>query len=472
MNTSMAAEEAEKRKNEALLSSINPILDNIIDQLSEVDFTELADLRGKNMQIPNKVYVVGTVEELLKQLSLFGSNICYKNNTVFLYNGQFWDGIEQAEFKRFLSQSARKLGVEFYTSKHYEFADKLERQFQLSASLPTPPQTKNKTLVNLKNGTLEISEKETIIRAFDPKDFLRYQLPFDYDEKEKCVLYDKFLQEVLPDEELRDVVHEFIGYVFLRYMKLEKVLVMDGEGSNGKSTLGDIVSALVGKVNITNFSLEALNKETARFEIVGKLLNFSSENKKGLSSELLKAIASREPIQVKRLYEQPFSTDDLPRLIMNTNGIPLDQGESTYAFIRRFLIIPFDVTIADDKKDIELGNKIISKELGGVFNRVLEGIIRLKRTKGFTKSAIIDSAINEFKKDLDSVQQFIDDEGLKPSTTHKKEVQDVYILYRNYCDDSGKRPLSKPKFLKSIKKQGFEVERGTGNKLVVWGSFS
>jgi putative DNA primase/helicase len=54
-------------------------------------------------------------------------------------------------------------------------------------------------------------------------------------------------------------------------------------------------------------------------------------------------------------------------MIFNANELPRDE-EQTNAFFRRFIIVPFDVTIPAEEQDRKLHRKIIDGELAGAFN--------------------------------------------------------------------------------------------------------
>jgi putative DNA primase/helicase len=73
---------------------------------------------------------------------------------------------------------------------------------------------------------------------------------------------------------------------------------------------------------------------------------------------------------------------DYAKLIFNCNELPKDV-EQTEAYFRRFLIIPFNVTIPEHEQDKELAKKIIDNELSGVFNWVLSGLKRLLMQQRF-----------------------------------------------------------------------------------------
>jgi putative DNA primase/helicase len=79
-----------------------------------------------------------------------------------------------------------------------------------------------------------------------------------------------------------------------------------------------------------------------------------------------------------------FILKQYAKLIFNCNELPKDV-EHTNAYFRRFLIIPFDVTIPPHEQDKNLHTKIIENELSGVFNWVLEGLNRLLEQKRFSE---------------------------------------------------------------------------------------
>jgi putative DNA primase/helicase len=60
-------------------------------------------------------------------------------------------------------------------------------------------------------------------------------LPFEFDETATCPMFQKYLDEVLPEKELQHIVAEFFGYVFTKGLKMEKALLLYGSGANGKS---------------------------------------------------------------------------------------------------------------------------------------------------------------------------------------------------------------------------------------------
>lgn len=159
------------------------ILKELINKISPVDFRDYTKIIGENKSLQKKHYLVSVIEILLKIASDNNYNICRKDEMVFLYNTEFWENIEHNEFKDFLGKVALKMGVQKFDAKLHSFKDELYKQFLSDAGFSKLNTNINKTLINLKNGTFEISLEYQKLRPFKQSDFMTYQLPFSYDEK-------------------------------------------------------------------------------------------------------------------------------------------------------------------------------------------------------------------------------------------------------------------------------------------------
>ena len=311
-----------------------------------------------------------------------------------------------------------------------------------------------KALVNLKNGTFEITADSQELRPFNPADFLKYQLPFIYNEEAKAPIFAAYLNRVLPETELQDIVSEFFGYVFTRKLKLEKALLLYGSGANGKSVLFDVMNALLGRENTANYSLSDLMAEHNRAQIAHKLLNYGSEINASVTKDVFKNLVSGEAIMARLKYGNSFLMEDYAKLCFNCNELPKDI-EQTEAYFRRLLIVPFRVVIPEAEQDKELAQKIVAAELSGVFNWVLAGLRRLLTNKKFTASKIVEDVLSDYKRESDSVACYLDESEHEPAGL----LKDVYTDYRDYCVKSGIKALGKQKFRKRLESHSFEVER-------------
>lgn len=436
--------EQEKQKTHKAYTKIlssSEILKKSLDDIKKIDFKEKAFGKEYNekLKLAKKHYLVTVIDEILRIAELKGWQLCVHDLQIYVYNGVFWNTIKSEQFQTFLGLAAEKMGVDRYDAKLFSFREELFKQFINTAYLPNPEKVKNLVLLNCKNGTLEITEKGFVLRKHKPEDFLTYVLSFEYDEVKKAPMYNKFLNEIL-EEEKQKVLAEYFAYIFVspKVLKLEKVLMLYGGGSNGKSVIYEIMSVLLGSENVTNYSLENLTDNTGYYRamISGKLLNYASEISNRIDPTIFKQIASGETITGRLPYGKPINVDDYAKLIFNTNDLPRTT-ETTHAFFRRFLIIHFDKTIPEKQQDRELANKIIESELSGVLNWILEGLKRLLSQKGFSYSKAIEKALNAYKVNADEVRQFLNDNNYQSSENEVVLLQKLYNDFKVFCYNEG-----------------------------------
>jgi putative DNA primase/helicase len=403
-----------------------------------------------------------SIEEILRLAIQNRWGICRKHDFIYLYNGAYWCLLDVEELKTFLGEASEKMGLDKYKSRYYQFKDHLHKQFLATANLPTPQRPPNQVLVNLQNGTFEITTSDTQLRVFSRDDFITYQLPFKYDKSAKAPMFDTYLNQVLPDKERQDVLAEYLGYVFIPpgTLKLEKTLLLYGSGANGKSVFFEVVNALLGPENVSSYSLQSLTNENGyyRAKLANMLVNYASEINGSLETAIFKQLVSGEPVEARLPYGDPFTLTHYAKLIFNCNELPKDV-EHTNAYFRRFMIVPFDITIPEEHQDKELSKRIINQELSGVFNWVLEGLNRLLVQRKFSNCEAARLQVEQYKKQSDSVQMFLSDENYQPSIQDNSPLKDLFSEYRIYCIDNGYRACSVKTFSDRLRNQNFVFER-------------
>jgi len=462
----------EKLKKGKEVFSRSKIFKELLDQIDIVDFEALARAKGRTTgKLTREDYVVLSIEHILRLAKSNKWGLCKRDDSSYLYNGSYWVEINPEELKDFLGRAVEKMGVDKILAGFCQFRKLLFDQFLSAGYLPSPEPSKDTVLINLKNGTFEISPSGTRLRPFDSSDFLTYQLPFDYNPDAKAPIFEAYLNRVLPDKERQNVLAEYLGYVFIKhgskFLKEEKALVLYGTGANGKSVFFEIVNALLGKENVSSYSLQSLtgDNEYYRAKIANKLVNYVSEINSKLESSNFKMLVSGEPIEARLLYKDPFTLYDYAKLIFNCNELPKDV-EHTEAYFRRFLIIPFDVRIPEEEQDKNLHNKIIDNELSGVFNWVLDGLKRLLLQKGFSECKASKQALENYKKESDTVRLFLDENEYRVSKIEEKPMKDLFNEYRNYCLESGFKTCSVKTFSDRLKNLNYQILKRNFGRVV------
>ena len=461
------------------------LLSLILSKVKKQSFADLIDkqsgikynhqqyyTKDGNLKIPLPIYAVVGNRYMYEVVESTGMAIAqlYSNDADakvgYLFTGKYWIQLSQGVILDLLRGVLIKMGYDPLQCHTAGFGKLLTETFWCNA--PKTPTTDNKkTFINLENTTLEINADGSITqRKHCKEDFMLYCLPYHYNPNAICPIFTKYLNRVLPDKESQIVLQELLGSIFTKH-KLEKIGVLFGDGSNGKSVLLLIMNALLGKENMSQWSLKALttdgNAANNRANLFGKLLNFAPEmDSKGQQAhELIKAMASCETIQGKLLYKNTFQFECTCRLMFNANKFISDVEHST-GFWRRWLIIVFGETITDAEKDPDLHNKIIANELPGILNWIIEGAIRLHKNKGkFSPCKKSDDALAEQKLDSDIVAQWIEDNGYVANEISSISLSDLYLDFCKYANNRGYKNLPVDKTISDrLRKLKFTERKG------------
>jgi len=501
----VAAEQAKLFKRDILKKVYSiPALENILIQTSPIDYAIESHLRDEDDGILRKISLlhdeldkgvdekrrVEILEEInkfdpeeeVKYLVLIEKLISNSENHKFgigleeesfqplYYNGCFWELMTLPLLKEFLAEIATKSGFNYYKMRITKNLNKLHDQFSTVAILPTHKHAKNEAMINLLNGTYVITKAEKGLRDFRKEDYFKYQLPFKYDRQAECQEFHKFLDKVLPEVESQMILSEYLAYIFVKGLKLEKCLILYGTGSNGKSVIFDIVHALLGSDNVCTYTLSNLCNENGYFraQLGNYLLNYSSElggNKNNV--DMFKKLVSNEPIDARSPYGKPFILREYGKFMFNANKLPYGI-EFTNAFWRRFIFLSFDVTIEEKDQEKGLADRIISTELSGIFNWVLEGLERLLMNEKFTESPKSIELLESLKTESDTVAMFLTAKNYLPShkDKHKVTCADIYKEYKLYCKkEDMEDSIVKPKeFRNRLKLHKYTVTMTNGGK--------
>ncbi|GAB6044830.1 phage/plasmid primase, P4 family [Caminibacter profundus] len=427
---------------------------NIFEYLKELGWKPKYDNKGNYLPPKQKEIKVGLIEYLLNLAKNKDWKIIKdESDTIYIYNGAYWIPFSKSEIIEFLRNFSLKVGLPLLEAKDEAFIEKLYKQ--LISALPIRKRKKSAlNLINLQNVTFNIETMQ--LQDFNPNDFLTYQLPFEYNPNAVNHLWLNFLDEVLPDKNTQRTLQEILGSIFIKNIKLEYAYFLYGSGANGKSVIMEVLKALLGTNNLSFHSIEDLNKEYNRAELKDKILNVASEAEtREIKSDLFKKLASGEPVIARHLYGRPFEMENYAKLLFLVNRLKLKSIEYTEGFFRRFLIIPFNVTIPKEKRDKKLHLKIINKGLDGVLNWIIEGAKSILVNEDIYISVECEKAFKKFIRDIDSVIQFLDNNNLGKSNYDRYYTSDLIKDYRTWCFENGLKSLGRNELFKRLEALGY-----------------
>lgn len=353
----------------------------------------------------------------------------------------------------------------------------------------------------MKNGVFNI--KKNKLYKHNPKFNLSFRVEVDYNpKKSNCPVFAKYIVDTFRNggtarEDLVDlvkVIQEIGGFLLSPggIREAEKMLILWGEGSNGKSVFINILRNFFPKEQITTLSLSNLIGKPSDFyraDLVRSRLNICSEEKSiflGGNAEL-KKIISGETITVN-IKNQPVRTiKPKTKILIACNKLP-SLGDNTKGGRRRLLIVKFENTFIEageynnlikkfgqeyvDKRNIfkaikNIENQIIH-ELPAIFNFFMGGKKRLeKKYYEFTKAKNVSDSLEQNLQNDSPIYCFLKERyeiDEKSFTATEKLYADFRSWYKDNIEERGLKCPGKNKFSEEVSRV-FDIP-GTRNSTI------
>jgi len=297
-------------------------------------------------------------------------------------------------------------------------------------------------LINVKNGMLDFAEERLI--KHDPSYLSTIQLPLIYNPTATCPVCDHFFQTTLPPDCI-DLAYELLGLCLVPYVSFEKAFMLTGSGANGKSTFLSLLECFIGHINVSKVPLQDLDGHRfKRAELYGKLVNLFADLSTSalITSSYFKTVVSGDSIDAERKGKDVFFFKPFARLIFSANELPRSYDKS-FAYYRRWVIIPFDNTFTGKHANKNLLTELTTeRELSGLLNHALRGLIRLFDRKDFLETESTKNMLEGYKKQNDSVHAFIAD-MCNLNVDGQIERTALYTAYLTYCDTEHLKPINR-----------------------------
>lgn len=323
-------------------------------------------------------------------------------------------------------------------------------------------------LLNLQNGTLELDT--LTFREHRPDDLLTQIAAVDYDTDAACPAFNGFLHDTLPDD-VGQFVLRLIGYSLLGNPTEHKFAIWYGHGRNGKTTLANAVSSILGDyvANSEPSTFIKVKSERIRTDLArlrSKRFVTTSELARGevLDAALVKRLTGGDTITSRGLYKEETEMTFQALVVMTTNALPVIDG-SDMALARRLFLVPFNRTVAEEDIDPELPAKLRA-EGSGILNRFLAGLAEFRKLGGLQPPAAIVAAANEYVRRSDLIQVFLD-EFTETVEGGRTPASKLLLEYRLNMGEQGLKPLSAPQFKAALEAKGYHSVRSkTGTEWV------
>ena len=304
------------------------------------------------------------------------------------------------------------------------------------------------------NGIYDLTTGE--LEEFNSDLVITNKIPFDYVEGAYNELADKTLNKLAcGDKKTRMLLDEYIGYHFFRRNELRKAFFFVGDKNNGKSTLLQMMSYLLGDENVSYLGLDDLGDKFRTAEIDGRLANIGDDIDDDFITKtgIFKKIVSGSNILVERKGQDPYKTKPYCKFSFSANDTPKFK-DRTGAVKDRLIFIPLKAKFSVDDPDFDpfIITKLMKPEVAEYLIQIgIEGLKRVLKNKAFTQTEEGAKELEAFDERNNPIIKFCRE--LSSDDVENKVIQDVYIRYNLWCEEEGiTLKLGKGEFTKFINK--------------------
>lgn len=409
-----------------------------------------------------------------------------KGKLIYLYEYRKWIVYEGGVWKEDVNSTIHKIVDEWLTARaeeasheenldlakyYYKSLDDARRNAivnsikRLSTNFSIANFNKDRSLVNLKNGTYDTKLK--LFRKHSWDDLLTCQFNCDYDPNAISLEWNNFIERIDSSRDER-FLQKAIGSNLLGKNFEEKLFILYGLTQTGKSTFTESILNIFGgygkKADSSTFldtRTDTIRNDLARLK--DARLVVSGELKKGakIDNALIKALTGNDKMTVRPLYGEYFEYDVTYNIWLATNYFPRLDSEDD-AVWRRVIAIPFKNKFKNPDPGIK--DKFFNDEetKSAILNWIIEGYY-LYKEQGLEISESIYISNSECRlaqMDLPGLSLFLQCDCEMGEEFEYPRAR-FYKLYEEFCKKNDIPPEGKKIVFKAMRESGFIMEQAT-----------
>ena len=298
-----------------------------------------------------------------------------------------------------------------------------------------------------------------VVKGHRRQDLITQVVPVAYDPKARCPKWLDFMEDKLPDAEVRRMVQVASG-LGLVGLTVQKLFFHYGFGSNGKSVYMETLCRLLGEVAVTlpseSFIGEgkgggAANPDMAR--LYGRRFLRVKELPEGedLRENLVKDLTGGEHFTVRDLFQGYFDFKPIFTGHMSGNGYPKISGTDNGIW-RRMAVIHWPKMIAEgDAREFEDVLADFRPEYPGILNWLIEGVM-IFLAEGLVVPDAVKAKTQEYRDEMDRTSAFCA-RCVQVDPSGEVTAKDFYQAYCDFTVDQGGKPISLTAFGLIMKKK-------------------
>ena len=300
--------------------------------------------------------------------------------------------------------------------------------------------------IHVQNGTLRTDGSFLAGRP----EIVRSRFPIDYNPQAgKPVVWLRFLSDLLYPEDI-PTFQEYIGYCLIPSTKGQRMMILKGEGGEGKSQVGPVLARLFG-CNMKDGSIAKISDNRfarADLEHIHLLVDDDMKMEALKQTNYVKSIVTAQgKMDLERKGKQSYQGWMFARLLAFSNGDLQALYDRSDGFYRRQLVLTTKEKQVDRADDPDLAEKM-KAEAEGIFLWAFEGLQRLVANNfKFTESDRIRENREAVKRDNNNIFDFMESEGyIRRKADASISSKDFYEIYRMWCEENSLAPLKARSF--------------------------
>lgn len=386
------------------------------------------------------------------------------------WDGQRWARDETGAIRELARQTARKaaLGLEKPADARRIASSKtISSLLGISACDPrvavrAADWDAHPMLLNTPKGLIDLATGE--VAPHDPEKLLTQVTAAS--PGSGCRLWIGFLQEITGgDTDMQAYLQRLCGYLLTGDTSEQIFAFFHGTGFNGKSVFLSTISAVLGDyaATATQTAFMATSNDRHLTELAGlraaRLVTVSeTEQDRAWAEARIKTVTGGEKIRANFMHKDHFEFKPQFKLIVAGNHRPALAGTGE-AMRRRLHLVPFDVTIPEDRRDKSLPDKLLA-EGDGVLGWMLDGCADWLRM-GLAPPAGVRAASDAYLADEDLLGQWLE-ECCTVAPSQRSTARDLYANWSSWAEQRGIAPGSQKTLGNTLRQRGYQAAKIAG----------
>jgi len=329
---------------------------------------------------------------------------------------------------------------------------------------------KGQMYVNLVNGIYDIFQQKLVP--------VRSEYKFDYfiniqyipnSNLEDAPIFKHYVQTSVGMEQY-ECLMRVLGYCLSSLTKGRKAFVFYGIGKTGKSTILNVLEAVIGGGLVSHEPFHTMSNERSKAHYEGKRINISRETstKVNRNEESFKSLISCECTTGSEKFEK--QKDFIPTLsFIFAGNTDLKFAHMDDAVLDRLVYLIFNKEIPEDRIDLDLEEKLLA-EKDVIFSIALDSLKGLIKDKyDFKMTPIAEDHIRHRRFLIHSAESFLT-EKCKLSQNGKVSKASLYDAYISFCNANALKPDGRNTFYDKVRSFDASITDGrapdsTGNSV-------